>query len=84
MEACHRLGIPVTVTCGIGGIGNIPGETICSDLPALKNIPVNLVATSPKDMIDVGQTFLWLRERGVKIFRLSYRLLYGVCIRKYA
>lgn len=67
MEACRRLGIPVAVTCGIGGIGNVPGEKLCTDLPALAEIPVNLVATSPKDMIDIPQTFAWLRERGVKI-----------------
>lgn len=68
MEACRRLEIPTAVTCGIGGIGNVPGEKICTDLPALAEIPVNLVATSPKDMINIPQTFTWLRERGVKIF----------------
>lgn len=74
MEACRRLGIPVTVTCGIGGIGNVPGEKLCQDLPALAEIPVNLVATSPKDMIDIPQTFAWLREKGVKI--LGYQTDY--------
>lgn len=74
MEVCHRLGIPATVTCGIGGIGNVPGEKLCPDLPALEHIPVTLIATSPKDMIDIPSTFDWLRKRGVTI--LGYQSEY--------
>lgn len=74
MEVCRRLGISMAVSCGIGGFGNIPGEKICMDLPALAELPVDLVATSPKDMIDIAKTFSWLRENGVKI--LGYQSEY--------
>lgn len=68
MEICRRNDIPLAVTCGMGGIGNIPGDRISSDLPALAEIPVPLLATSPKDMLDIGATIGWLRENGVSIF----------------
>ena len=50
MEVCRRNGIPVAVTCGMGGISKIKEEKLCSDLPALVNLPVILISTGPKDM----------------------------------
>ena len=65
MEVCRRLGIPLAVSCGIGGIGEVRGEELCQDLPALRDLPVTLVCAGPKDMLDRAATFRWLREQGV-------------------
>lgn len=67
MAVCARMGIPLAVTCGMGGIGDIREERLCEDLPALRDIPVTLIATSPKDMLDIPATFSWLRGNGVRI-----------------
>ena len=52
---------------GMGGIGDIVGEELCPDLPALRDIPVALIATSPKDVVDIPATLRWLREAGVRL-----------------
>ena len=67
MELCRRSGIRLAVTCGMGGIGNVPGEELCPDLPALVTIPVALISTSPKDMLDIEATLKWLSSHGVRI-----------------
>lgn len=68
MEVCKRMGIPLAVTCGMGGIGDIKGEELCPDLPALRDIPVTLICTSPKDMLNRAETFGWLKDAGVAVF----------------
>ena len=55
----------MAITCGMGGIGDLRGEELCPDLPALMNIPVALISTSPKDMLDRPATLDWLRRHGV-------------------
>ena len=67
MRVCQELGIPLAVTCGMGGLCNIRGEELCPDLPALEQIPVTLISAGPKDMLDVGGTISWLQERGVQV-----------------
>ena len=67
MELCSRLGIRLAVTCGMGGIGNVPGEELCPDLPALETIPVALISTSPKDRLDIEATISWLSDHGVGV-----------------
>ena len=67
MAVCEKLGVPVAVTCGMGGIGSIAGETLCPDLPALRDIPVTLISTSPKDVVDIPATLAWLRTAGVRL-----------------
>ena len=67
MELASRCGIPLAVSCGIGGIGDIRGEELCPDLPALETIPTALLATSPKDMLDIRATINWLRDHGVTV-----------------
>lgn len=67
MEVCRRLGIPLAVSCGIGGIGDVKGEELCPDLPALAEIPTALLATAPKDMLDIPATIAWLIEHGVHV-----------------
>ncbi len=67
MKVCQRLGIPMAVTCGMGGIGDIRGEELCPDLPALAELPVSLVSTGPKDMLDREKTISWLTGHGVAV-----------------
>lgn len=67
MAVCQKMGIRLAVTCGIGGICDIEAEKLCPDLPALEKIPVALISSGPKDMIDVPATFEWLAEHGVMV-----------------
>ena len=68
MAYAAERGIPYVVSCGIGGISNnVDGESFCPDLPALAELPVILLATAFKDMIDIERTFAWLRANGVSI-----------------
>ena len=67
MAACQKLGLPLAVTCGMGGIGEVHNEALCPDLPALRDIPVALVSTGPKDMLDIPATLGWLMEAGVRV-----------------
>lgn len=67
MEVCRQLGIPAAVTAGMGGIGNIEGEELCPDLPALETIPVLLISSGPKDMLDRTATFSWLQSHHVSV-----------------
>ena len=50
-----------------GGICDIKGEELCPDLPALRDIPVSLIATAPKDMLDIEATLRWLADNGVRV-----------------
>lgn len=67
MAVAEKFGIAVAVTGGMGGIGDIKNETLCPDLPALAEIPVTLISTSPKDVIDIGKTVSWLKEHDVTV-----------------
>ena len=57
----------MAVTCGMGGIGDIKGEELCPDLPALAEIPVSLISSGPKDMLDRQSTISWLTSHGVQV-----------------
>lgn len=67
MAVCQKYGIPLAVTCGMGGIGDIKGEELCPDLPALAEIPVALISAGPKDMLDRQGTITWLTEHRVTV-----------------
>lgn len=67
MKVCQKLGVPAAVTGGMGGIGDIKGEELCPDLPALTEIPVALISTGPKDMLDRKETIAWLIRHGVTV-----------------
>lgn len=68
VEIARDLGCPIVVSAGIGGIGDIIEERLCYDLPALAKTEITLVATSPKDMLDIPGTIGWLHNNGVKTF----------------
>lgn len=65
MAAAQDMGIPIAVTAGMGGVGDIKGEALCPDLPALVETDIILVATSPKDVVDIAATIGWLLQNGV-------------------
>ena len=67
MALCAKWGVPLAISCGIGGIGDIQAEKLCPDLPALAEIPVTLLATAFKDMLDIPASITWLRSHGVRI-----------------
>lgn len=67
MAACQELGIDLAVTCGMGGVGKIKAEQICADLPALATYTVALLASSPKDMLDIPATISWLTDREIHV-----------------
>ncbi len=68
MAVAQDLGCPIVVSAGIGGLGDIIEERLCYDLPALAKTEITLVATSPKDMLDIPETIGWLHKNGVKTF----------------
>ncbi|MDU5082596.1 pseudouridine-5'-phosphate glycosidase [uncultured Tissierella sp.] len=68
MMAAKEKGIHIAVTAGMGGIGDIVGEELCADLPAIATMDVTLIATSPKDVIDIEGTIKWLLEHNVSIW----------------
>lgn len=68
MMAAKERGIHIAVTAGMGGIGDIVGEELCADLPAIATMNVTLIATSPKDVIDIEGTIEWLLKHDVSIW----------------
>lgn len=81
MAVCVKKKIPIAITCGMGGIGDIKGEELCPDLPALQKIPGVLISAGPKDMLDRKATIEWLTEHGVKVLgtRRDYHTGYVFC-----
>lgn len=67
MAVCRKMGLGLAVTCGMGGIGTVRGEALCPDLPALKELPVVLISTGPKDMLERKQTVSWLTQHKVSV-----------------
>lgn len=65
MKLAAEQGMPFVISCGIGGVW---GDNVSSDLPMLCSLPVALVATSPKDMIDSAATFDYLRQEGFSVY----------------
>ncbi len=67
MEVCRREGIPLAVTCGMGGFRPEREERASVDLEAVVTLPVTLIATAPKDMLDIPRTLNWFKDRGVEL-----------------
>lgn len=77
MAVCKLMGLPLAVSCGLGGIGDIQAERLCPDLPALRDLPVTLLGTCFKDMMDVPATMSWLRKHGVRVLGIDTDLCTG-------
>ena len=76
MSVCAREGIDAAVTAGIGGF--FPemlygkGEVLVTkgdgppDIATLTSLPVRLISSGPKDMLDCEGTFRFLEQHGVR------------------
>ena len=62
-----KLRVPLVVTAGMGGIDKIEASRISNDLMALATFPVSVIATAPKDMINLSATVNWLKDHGIKV-----------------
>jgi len=62
-----RWGVPLVVTAGMGGIDKIEASRMSNDLMALATFPVSLIATAPKDMLNLSATVNWLKDHGIKV-----------------
>ncbi|MBI4770259.1 MAG: pseudouridine-5'-phosphate glycosidase [Chloroflexi bacterium] len=74
MLACHRAGVGVFATGGIGGVhrGGPPETTaptwdISADLPELARTPVVVVCAGAKAILDLPATLEWLETHGVPV-----------------
>ncbi len=67
MWAAHAAGIQVFATGGIGGFHPGDGSDVSADLPALATIPVCVVSSGAKAILDLPRTREWLETWGVPI-----------------
>lgn len=65
--AAARVGIPVAVTGGIGGVHPGPGPDVSADLAELARTPLLLVCSGPKSIVDPVVTAELLDELGVAV-----------------
>ncbi|KAM9311495.1 uncharacterized protein PAF06_009309 [Gastrophryne carolinensis] len=67
MIAAHRVGIPVFVTGGIGGVHRDGENTmdVSADLTELGRTPVAVIAAGIKSILDIGRTLEYLETEGV-------------------
>ncbi|MFR0963142.1 MAG: hypothetical protein ACLSGB_16140 [Dorea sp.] len=65
MEACRRLEIPTAVTCGIEESEMFREKKFALDLPALAEIPVNLVRNISKGYDKYSTDIYMASRRGV-------------------
>ncbi|KAL3892222.1 hypothetical protein ACJMK2_004452 [Sinanodonta woodiana] len=67
MLIAHKVGIPVFVTGGIGGVhrGVMNTWDISTDLTELGRTPVAVVSSGVKSILDIGKTLEYLETEGV-------------------
>lgn len=67
MVVAHRVGIPIFVTGGIGGVhrGAETSLDISADLTELGRTPVCVICAGVKSILDVGRTLEYLETQGV-------------------
>jgi len=64
MRVAVRTGAVIVVTAGMGGIR---GNVVSDDLECLSTLPVLLIATSPKDHVNIRETLQYLKRNRVKV-----------------
>ena len=67
MRVCEERGIPLVVTCGIGGLVPDQSTEKCNDLRALMRSEVSMLATAFKDMFDAAYTIEQAEKAGVRV-----------------
>ena len=83
MLVAHRVGIPIFVTGGIGGVHRGAETTldISADLTELGRTPVTVVCAGVKSILDVGRTLEYLETQGEVLCVYGCMWLYGyVCV----
>jgi pseudouridine-5'-phosphate glycosidase len=63
----HWAAIEVFATGGIGGVHREPVFDISNDLPTLASVPVSVVCSGAKSILDLRATLEWLETAGVPI-----------------
>jgi pseudouridine-5'-phosphate glycosidase len=73
MFCAHMAGIRVFATGGIGGVHRGAGASfdVSADLDALAHVPVAVVCSGAKAILDVGATLEALETRGVPVIGLA-------------
>lgn len=66
MDVARELGVGFVATAGIGGL-DWKGK-VCSDIPSLADYPGLLVATAPKDILDLRATIAAWRKFKVPVY----------------
>lgn len=67
MFFAHRAGIEIFATGGIGGVHRGFDADVSADLPALAKIPMTVVCSGPKIILDLDRTREWLETNGVTV-----------------
>lgn len=67
MHLAQRAGIQVLATGGIGGVHRDHPEDISSDLTALGSIPITVVCSGAKAILDLPRTLEVLETKGVPV-----------------
>jgi pseudouridine-5'-phosphate glycosidase len=67
MHLAQRAGIQVLATGGIGGVHRDHPEDVSSDLTALGSIPITVVCSGPKAILDLPRTLEVLETKGVPV-----------------
>ncbi|XP_072408342.1 LOW QUALITY PROTEIN: uncharacterized protein [Chiloscyllium punctatum] len=67
MMVAHRVGIPLFVTGGIGGVHHDGQNSmdVSTDLTELGRTPVTVVSAGVKSILDIGRTLEYLETHGV-------------------
>lgn len=71
MFLARAAGIRVFATGGIGGVHRGQAGDISADLPALASLPVGVVCSGAKAILDLPRTLEWLETAGVPVIGLG-------------
>lgn len=74
MKIAYESKIDIVVTAGMGGIRK---DTFSDDLYCLMEYPLMLIASSPKDTLDIEKTIGFLQKNGVKVMGYNTNIANG-------
>lgn len=82
MVVAHKVGIPIFVTGGIGGVHRGAENTmdISADLTELGRTPVTVVSAGVKSILDVGRTLEYLETQGkrhIVMVHIGFQLMFA-------
>ena len=68
----HRAGIKVFATGGIGGVHRGDARDVSADLPELAQMPLTVVCSGAKIVLDLPATREWLETYGITVLGWQY------------